>query len=92
MLLLWAILFLVLAITLGLLAFSGVAIAISFFTKVLFFLSLICFIISLILVIIEKMQKKKVITSNLLVAISFLTDFFTTHILKNNFHKSASIA
>jgi len=59
MLLLWAILFLVIAIILGLLAFSGVAIAISFFTKILFFLSLMCFLISLILVIIEKMQKKE---------------------------------
>lgn len=59
MLLLWAILFLVIAIILGLLAFSGVAIAISFFTKVLFFLSLLCFLISLILVIIEKIQKKE---------------------------------
>lgn len=59
MLLLWAILFLVIAIILGSLAFSGVAIAISFFTKILFFLSLMCFLISLILVIIEKMQKKE---------------------------------
>ncbi len=58
MILLLAILFLVIAIILGFLAFGGVAIAMSFFTKVLFFLSLICFLISLILMIIEKMQKK----------------------------------
>lgn len=58
MILLLAILFLVIAIILGFLAFGGVAIAMSFFTKVLFFLSLVCFLISLILMIIEKIQKK----------------------------------
>jgi len=59
MLLLWAILFLVVAIILGVSAFGGVAIAVSFFTKVLFFLSFICFLISLILMIMEKIQRKE---------------------------------
>lgn len=59
MILLWAILFLVLAIILGVFAFGGIAIAISFFTKVLFFLSLVCFLISLILIIIEKIQARE---------------------------------
>lgn len=59
MLLLWAILFLVIAITLGVLAFGGIAIAVSFFTKILFFISFICFLIALILIVIEKIQKKE---------------------------------
>lgn len=59
MVLLWAILFLVIAIALGALAFGGIAIAVSFFTKVLFFISFICFLISLILIIIEKIQAKE---------------------------------
>lgn len=59
MLLLWAILFLVLAIVLGVSAFGGIAIAISFFTKVLFILSFVCFLISFVLVIVEKMQTKE---------------------------------
>jgi uncharacterized membrane protein YtjA (UPF0391 family) len=58
MLILWAILFITLAIILGALAFGGVAIAISFFTKVLFLMSLICFIIALLLLILEKMKTK----------------------------------
>jgi uncharacterized membrane protein YtjA (UPF0391 family) len=59
MILLWAILFLVIAIALGILAFGGIAIAVSFFTKVLFLLSFICFLIALILIVIEKIQAKK---------------------------------
>ncbi len=59
MLLLWAILFLVLAIALGALAFGGIAIAVSFFTKVLFFMAFICFLISLILIVIEKIKAKE---------------------------------
>ena len=59
MILLWAILFLVIAIALGILAFGGIAIAVSFFTKVLFLLSFICFLIALILIVIEKIQAKE---------------------------------
>jgi uncharacterized membrane protein YtjA (UPF0391 family) len=59
MLLLWAILFLILAIALGILAFGGIAVAVTFFTKLLFFLSLICFLISFILIVIEKIQAKE---------------------------------
>jgi len=59
MILLWAILFLVIAIALGVLAIGGVAITFSFFTKILFFLSLLCFLISLILIIIEKIKAKE---------------------------------
>jgi uncharacterized membrane protein YtjA (UPF0391 family) len=56
MILLWAILFLAISLALGVFAFSGVAIAISFFTKILFSLSFACLMISLILIIIEKIQ------------------------------------
>lgn len=59
MIILWAILFFILAIVLGVLAFGGVAIAISFFTKLLFFFSLVCFLIAFILVMIEKYVSKK---------------------------------
>jgi len=59
MLLLWAIVFFIVAIVLGVSAFGGIAIAISFFTKILFFISFICFLISFILVIVERMQAKR---------------------------------
>jgi len=59
MLLLWAILLIVIAIGLGALAFSGVAIAVSFFTKVLFLLSFVCFLAALVLIVVEKIQKKE---------------------------------
>lgn len=59
MLLLWAILFLVIAIVLGISAFGGVAIAVSFFTKILFLLSFICFVISLVLIVIEKIKARE---------------------------------
>lgn len=59
MLLLWAILFIMVAIILGILAFGGVAIAITFFTKILFLLSFICFFIALILIFIEKIKAKE---------------------------------
>jgi uncharacterized membrane protein YtjA (UPF0391 family) len=58
MLLLWAILFFVVAVVLGIVAFGGIAIAISFFTKILFFLSFFCFLIAFILVLVEKIQAK----------------------------------
>lgn len=59
MLLLWAILFLFVAIVLFIVAFGGVAIAISFFTKILFFISFLCFLIALILMILEKIKTKE---------------------------------
>lgn len=59
MILLWAILFLVLAIALGALAFGGIAIAVSFFTKILFFMAFICFLIALILIVIEKIKGRE---------------------------------
>lgn len=59
MLLLWAILFLAAAIVLGVIAFGGIAIAISFFTKLLFIASFLCFLIALILIIVEKIQAKE---------------------------------
>ncbi len=59
MLLLWAILFIIAAIALGIFAFVGVAIAVSFFTKILFLLSFICFLIALVLILVEKMQAKE---------------------------------
>lgn len=59
MILLWAILFLVISISIYILAYAGIAIALSTFTKFLFFVALIGFLIALILVVIEKMQKSK---------------------------------
>lgn len=59
MLILWAILFFVVALVLGFLAFGGIAIAVSFFTKILFLLSFVCFLISFILVILEKVHSRR---------------------------------
>lgn len=59
MLLLWAIVFIVLAIVLGALAFGGIAVAVSFFTKILFLLSLLCFLAGLVLILIERVMKKE---------------------------------
>lgn len=59
MILLWAILLIVIAIALFILAFSGIAIAISFFTKLLFLCSLFCFLAALILIVIEKIQRRE---------------------------------
>ncbi len=66
-LLLWAALFFVLGVALGILAIGGIAIAISFFTKVLFLLSLICFLTSFVFIIVEKIQvrEKKTEKSNI---------------------------
>jgi len=61
-LILWSALFFICGITLGIIAFGGVAIAVSLFTKVMFLLSLICFLISFILIIIEKIQVKTKLT------------------------------
>lgn len=58
LLLLWSALFFVFGIILGVIAFGGIAVAISFFTKLLFFFSLICFLVSFVLVIIEKIQAR----------------------------------
>lgn len=59
MLLLWAILFMVLAIGLFAFGLTGIVIAISFFTKITFFLSFICLVASLILMIMEKIKVKE---------------------------------
>lgn len=56
MVLLWAILFLIFAIILGFIAFGGIAIAISFFSKILLILALLCLLISLILMVIERYE------------------------------------
>lgn len=58
MLIIWSIIFFVTAIVLGVAAFGGIAIAISFFTKVLFFFSFVSFLISFVLIFVEKMQNK----------------------------------
>ncbi len=60
MYLLWAILFLIIAIVLGFFAFGGIAVAVSFLTKVLFLLSFICFLVALVLILMEKMHSKKI--------------------------------
>jgi uncharacterized membrane protein YtjA (UPF0391 family) len=59
LLLLWAALFFISGITLGIIAVGGIAIAISFFTKILFLLSLLCFMVSFVLIIIEKIQARE---------------------------------
>lgn len=59
LLILWALLFFIVGIILGVVAFGGIAIAVSFFTKILFLMALICFLISFILVIVERIQVKE---------------------------------
>lgn len=59
MLLLWSVLFILVGILLAMMAFSSVAIAISFFTKIMFFCALVCFIIAFILVLVERIEKKE---------------------------------
>lgn len=59
MLLLWAILFIIIAVVLGVFAFGGIAIAVSFFTKIMFLLSLICFVIALLLIVVEKIKARE---------------------------------
>jgi uncharacterized membrane protein YtjA (UPF0391 family) len=56
---LWALLFVCLAIITGILGFSGIVVAITFFSKILFFISLICFFIFIVLIIINKINKGK---------------------------------
>jgi len=58
-LLLWAALFFVCGLALAVLAFGGIAIAVSFFTKILFLLSLLCFVVAFALVLVEKIQVRK---------------------------------
>ncbi len=58
-LLLWAALFFVTGVALGIMAIGGIAIAISFFTKVLFILALLCFLIAFSLVIVEKILARE---------------------------------
>lgn len=57
--LIWAILFLAIAIIAGILAFGGVAVAISFYAKILFLISLICLLLFIILIILEKLKNQK---------------------------------
>jgi uncharacterized membrane protein YtjA (UPF0391 family) len=59
MLILWAILCFVAGIVLGFLAFGGIAIAISFFTKLLFLFSLLCFIAAFVFVFLEKLKLRR---------------------------------
>lgn len=54
--LIWALLFLAVSIITAILAFSGVAIAISFIAKILFFIALIFFLVFLVLLIVQKMK------------------------------------
>lgn len=56
MLILWAVLFLAVAVVTGILAFGGVAIAISFFAKIFFFISLLCLIIFMVLIIFQRIK------------------------------------
>lgn len=58
LLLLWAAILFMLGIIFGIMAFSGIAIAISVFTQILFLLSLICFLAAFILIVIEKKMVK----------------------------------
>ncbi|MFI4938213.1 MAG: DUF1328 domain-containing protein [Candidatus Berkiellales bacterium] len=58
MLLLWAILFMVIAMGLGFLAFNSIAIAIPFFAKFLFLISLGCLFVSLILIVVVRINIK----------------------------------
>lgn len=55
----WALLFLLLAIVTGLVGFSGIAIAVSFLSKILLLVSGVSFIIFLVLVLVERYQNQK---------------------------------
>lgn len=55
---LWALLFLTVAVIASILGFTGVAIAISFFAKILFFIALIFFLIFLMLIIAQRMKAR----------------------------------
>ena len=55
--LIWAFLFLAIGLITGFLAFSGVAIAISFFSKILFFISLILFMLFFVLIVLDKIKR-----------------------------------
>lgn len=56
MLILWALLFFVIAIMAAILAFGGVAVAISAFAKFLFYIALFCFLIFVCLILIQKIK------------------------------------
>jgi uncharacterized membrane protein YtjA (UPF0391 family) len=58
MLILWAMLFLILSIVLGYMAFGGIAVAITFFSKILFFIALVCFLLFLVLIIVGRMKTR----------------------------------
>lgn len=55
---LWAILFFLLAVVTGILGFTGVAVAITFYAKLLFFIATIFFMLFLILVLLNKATDK----------------------------------
>jgi uncharacterized membrane protein YtjA (UPF0391 family) len=59
MLLLWAIIFLISAIIFGSIAFGGIAIAISFFSKLFLIIALICLAISLALMLMASYRHGK---------------------------------
>lgn len=54
----WAILFFLISIVAGILAFTGVAVAITFYAKIFFFIALIFFMLFLILVLLRKAKSK----------------------------------
>lgn len=56
--LIWSLGFLLVAIIAGILAFSGIVVAVTFISKILFAISLLCFLGFLVLHYIRKMQKK----------------------------------
>jgi len=56
--LLWSIIFLLIAIATGVLGFTGVVVAVTFMAKILFFISILCFAIFIILFFIRKETKE----------------------------------
>lgn len=56
--LLWSVIFLLVAIVTGVLAFTGVVVAVTFIAKVLFFISLVCLGIFFILFMLRRMKPK----------------------------------
>lgn len=60
MLILTSILLIIIAIALAFFAFGGIAIAITFFTKILFLLSFLCFLAAVILIFVDRFRHKRV--------------------------------
>jgi uncharacterized membrane protein YtjA (UPF0391 family) len=52
--LLWAILFFLISIVAGILAYTGIAVAVTFYAKVFFFIATVSFMIFLILIFLRK--------------------------------------